>query len=114
VIGFTDHVQMVTTSNYNALANWCTRLLTTAHNKYSKFVITSRFLVTDPNNVLCLSPYRLANIPQLTKFESNSNLCYDRRSVGQSVLVSSTHLGLTTRFLFLSDSCGYVDVGHHL
>jgi hypothetical protein len=25
---------------------------------------------------------------------------------GQSVLVSSTHLGLTTRFLLLSDSCG--------
>jgi hypothetical protein len=27
-------------------------------------------------------------------------LCYDRRSVGQSVLVQSTHPGLTTRFLF--------------
>jgi hypothetical protein len=27
-------------------------------------------------------------------------LCYDRRSVGQSVLVESTHPGLTTRFLF--------------
>jgi hypothetical protein len=37
-------------------------------------------------------------------------LCYDRQSVGQSVLVSSTHLGLTTRFLFLPDSCGFVDV----
>jgi hypothetical protein len=33
---------------------------------------------------------------------SKSKLCYDRWSVGQSVLVSSTHLGLTTRFLFLS------------
>jgi hypothetical protein len=31
---------------------------------------------------------------------SKSNLCYDRRSVGQSVLVSSTHLGLKTSFLF--------------
>jgi hypothetical protein len=41
-------------------------------------------------------------------------LCYDRRSVGQSVLVSSTHLGLTTRFLLLSDSCGFVDVGRSL
>jgi hypothetical protein len=33
---------------------------------------------------------------------------------GQSVLVSSTHLGLTTRFLLLSDSCGFVDVGRPL
>jgi hypothetical protein len=41
-------------------------------------------------------------------------LYYDRRSVGQSVLVSSTHLGLTTRFLLLSDSCGFVDVGRSL
>jgi hypothetical protein len=36
------------------------------------------------------------------------------RSVGQSVLVSSTHLGLTTRFLLLSDSCGFVTVGRPL
>jgi hypothetical protein len=35
-------------------------------------------------------------------------------SVGQSVLVSSTHLGLTTRFLFLSGSCGFIDVGSSL
>jgi hypothetical protein len=40
--------------------------------------------------------------------------CYDRRSVGQSVLELSTHLGLTTRFLLLSDSCGFVDVGRSL
>jgi hypothetical protein len=41
----------------------------------------------------------------------NVTVCYDRRSVGQSVLVSSTHLGLTTRFLLLSDSCTFVDAG---
>jgi hypothetical protein len=33
---------------------------------------------------------------------------------GQSVLVSITHLGLTTRFFFLSDSCWFVDVGRPL
>jgi hypothetical protein len=33
---------------------------------------------------------------------------------GQSVLVSSPHLGPKTRFLLLSDSCGFVDVGHPL
>jgi hypothetical protein len=42
-----------------------------------------------------------------------SKSCYDRRSVGQSILVSSTHLGPKTRFL-LSDSCGFVDVGRPL
>jgi hypothetical protein len=46
--------------------------------------------------------------------ESNSKLCYDRRSVGQSVLVLSTHLGLKTRFLFLSDRSRFVDVGRPL
>jgi hypothetical protein len=39
-----------------------------------------------------------------------SNLFYDLRSVGQSFLVSSTHLGPKTRFLLLSDSCWFVDV----
>jgi hypothetical protein len=38
-------------------------------------------------------------------------LCYDRRSVGQSVLELSTHRGLTARFLLLSDSCEFVDLG---
>jgi hypothetical protein len=46
-----------------------------------------------------------------TRFSSKSKLCYDLRSVGQSVLVSSIHLWLTPRFLYLSDSCGFVDVG---
>jgi hypothetical protein len=41
-------------------------------------------------------------------------LRYDRRSVGQSVSVSSTHRRAKTRFLLLSDSCGFVDVGRHL
>jgi hypothetical protein len=45
---------------------------------------------------------------------SQSVLYYDRRSVGQSVLVSSPHLGLMTRFLLLSDSWGFVDMGHPL
>jgi hypothetical protein len=48
------------------------------------------------------------------RVESSRVLCYDRRSVGQSVLVSSTHLGLTTRFLLLLDSYGFADVGRSL
>jgi hypothetical protein len=43
-----------------------------------------------------------------------SKLRYDRRSVGQSVFVSSPHQGPKTRFLFLSDSCGFVHVGRPL
>jgi hypothetical protein len=43
---------------------------------------------------------------------SKLKLIYDRQSVGQSVLVSGTHLGPTTNFYFslkLSlDSCGFV------
>jgi hypothetical protein len=39
---------------------------------------------------------------------SMSVLCYDRWRVGQSVLVSSIHLGPKTRFLLLSDSCGFL------
>jgi hypothetical protein len=34
--------------------------------------------------------------------------------VGQSVLVSSTHPGPKTRFLSLSDSCGFADMGRPL
>jgi hypothetical protein len=41
-------------------------------------------------------------------------LCYDRRSAGQSVLEQSTHLGLTSRSLLLSDSYGFVDLGRPL
>jgi hypothetical protein len=37
--------------------------------------------------------------------------CYDRRLVRQSLLVSSTHLGITTRFVLLPDGCRFVDVG---
>jgi hypothetical protein len=52
----------LTTSNYSALANSYTHLLTTAHTKSSKSVFTRRFLVKDPNNVLCLCPYWLPNV----------------------------------------------------
>jgi hypothetical protein len=54
VIGFIEHLQMMTTSNYNALANSCTRVLTAARTKSSHYAFTSRFLVTDPNNILYL------------------------------------------------------------
>jgi hypothetical protein len=46
--------------------------------------------------------------------QSESKLCYDLRSVGQYVLVLNTHLGFKTRFLLLSDSYEFVDVGRSL
>jgi hypothetical protein len=49
-----------------------------------------------------------------SEVKSKSKLCYDRRSVGQSILVSSTHLALQTRSILLSDSCGFLDVGRFL
>jgi hypothetical protein len=55
--------------------------------------------------------------PQLPASHSNkskSKVCCDRRSVGQSVLVSRTHLGPKTKGLLLSDRCGFVDVEHSL
>jgi hypothetical protein len=45
----------------------------------------------------------------LYRLKTKAKLCYGRRLVGQSILVSSTHLGPKTRFLLLVDSCGFVD-----
>jgi hypothetical protein len=50
VIEFIDNLQMITTSNCNAVTNSCTSLLTTAHTKSFQFVFTSHFLIMDPNN----------------------------------------------------------------
>jgi hypothetical protein len=50
----------------------------------------------------------------ITVWQSSRVLCYDRRSFGQSILVSSTNLGLTTRFSLLSDCYGVADVGRSL
>jgi hypothetical protein len=103
--------QQVTLSNYNSLTGLHNLKVTVteAHKKSSVF--TSRFLVTDPI---------ISSVNVLTGWRISHNwlrvwvLCYDRRSVGQSALEKSTHLGLTTKFLLLSDSYGFVDVGRSL
>jgi hypothetical protein len=68
VARFIEHLytQLVTISIYNSLTGLHTLKITVtaAHTKSSVF--TSRFLVTDPDSVLCLGPCRLPNIPQLT------------------------------------------------
>jgi hypothetical protein len=43
-----------------------------------------------------------------------STPCYYRRSIGQSVLVSATHVVPKTRFLLLLDSCRFVEEGRRL
>jgi hypothetical protein len=45
---------------------------------------------------------------------SEVKLIYDRRSVGQSVLVSGSHLEPMTRFFFLYGDCGFPDMWHPL
>jgi hypothetical protein len=90
---------------------------------YFHFIFNRGCLAMDPNNgPFCSRRYRLATASQLTHSSKCSHILdwltsksklysyYDRRSVGQSVLVSSTHLAPKTTFLLLSDICGFVDV----
>jgi hypothetical protein len=102
VIGFIEHFQMVITSDYNTLANSCTRLLTRAHAKPSQFVFTNRFLITDPNNVLCLLPYWLANSLHLTKLRVRvSDLLYDWRFPANQLVLATSPLRLKiSNFIF--------------
>jgi hypothetical protein len=131
VIGFIDHLQVVTTIICNIVPDFQT-------TKYP-MLISSQPISTSlhcpfpgngyklhPPNVTVLQTY----IKSHTKYsnsssdnfgtqvkwtpESKSKLCYDRRSVGQFVLEQSTHLGLKTRSLLLSDSFRLVDVGRSL
>jgi hypothetical protein len=69
--------------------------------------------ISPRNGVAQLHPQALGSL--VVPFSlSVSELSYDRRSVGQSVLVSSPHLGLITRSLLLSDNCRFVDMGRPL
>jgi hypothetical protein len=48
-IGFIDHLYVVTTNNYNTIANFHTLQITIAHTKSFQCAVTSRFPVTDLN-----------------------------------------------------------------
>jgi hypothetical protein len=48
--GFIDHLQVVTTNNYNTIANFHTLQITTQHVKSFRSAFTSVFPVTDLNN----------------------------------------------------------------
>jgi hypothetical protein len=101
-------------------------LLTTAHVQHTKslnhtpilhrpIISTARVESSNASLLSCLT-YTDYSYWHYTDYwiQWVSELYYDRRSVGQSILVSSTHLGLTTRFLLLSANCGFVDVGRPL
>jgi hypothetical protein len=52
-----------------------------------------------------LGPLEIANLSHWKPtYMSKSKLCYDRQLVGQSVLVSGTHLWFMIIFVLLSDS----------
>jgi hypothetical protein len=106
-----------TTSNYSAITNRHTLQITTAHSKSFSAccVFTSRFLVTASNSEVS-SAFALTSLlsgeyptTELTT-KSQSHIATN----GQSVLVSSPHLGLMTRYLLLFDSYSLVIVGRHL
>jgi hypothetical protein len=55
VTGFIEHLQIVTTSNYSAIANSHTLQFTKARIKSSESAVS----MTDPNNVLCFRAHVL-------------------------------------------------------
>jgi hypothetical protein len=108
-----DHLWIPTTTNYNSLTEPHTPTITTitAHTKVSRPHQTppgngpqnSNYnSLTEPHTPTITTMTAHTKVPLLHQaplFAARvSELYYDRRSVGQSVLVSSTHLGLTIRF----------------
>jgi hypothetical protein len=103
-------------NQYSAIADLHTFQFIVAHT-LGFSVSTCRLLATDLNTEIITSNHSEVFLPFLVQSSWNLGtqlllawvwvLCYDRRSVG-------THLGLTTRSLLVSDSCGLVDVWRSL
>jgi hypothetical protein len=124
VIGFTKHLQIITIANSHPLQ------FSRAYTK-SQFAFTSPFLVKDPNNALCLHPYGLANVSQLTRLrvtllgykplETHGQTFFlQLNSCGHSLYVTSSLtrgwvcrlellLGLTSAVILKSESSGTHD-----
>jgi hypothetical protein len=100
--------QRTSTQNWHFKSLWSLLVISSSITLYSSVLICTH------NWLLWTALHLFQFAFPLLRSKSKSKLCYDRRSVGQSVLVSSTHLGLKNTFLFLSDSCGFVDVGRPL
>jgi hypothetical protein len=100
-------------------------LTITMHYSNSKYIFSSILLWSDiflfwyelrlSSFLVCLLLVsELLLLSASTDLVLKSKSCCDWRSVDQSLLVSSTHLGLMARFLLLSDSRGFVDVERSL
>jgi hypothetical protein len=132
VIGCSEHLQIITTSNYGAIMNSHTQKFTTAHTKSSQYALFSpmaagSMLTFTANFLFFWLPSRYSKINSVagglltpTSYSSPLNylrntlfkfklICY-RRSVGQSILLSGSHLEPMTRFLFsvFSQSQSYI------
>jgi hypothetical protein len=127
MIGFTDpslYNLSLNYNQYNTVADLHTFQFTVVH-ALGVAVATSRILATELNTGTITSNHyevflswdcRLPEFRSTTTqisisisslISSQSVLHYDRRSVGQSVLVSSPHLGLMTRFFHCQTIAGF-------
>jgi hypothetical protein len=107
-------VELLTVMNYliSSVCSLCYLiLLSKIHIHVEKFIVLLHHKIPFLSLFCKLpTPEFISNSSQKSKWK----LFYDWRSIGQSFLVSVTHLGLTTRILLLSDICGFVDVGRSL
>jgi hypothetical protein len=108
VIGFVEHLQIVTTSNYSSNANSLPQQFTTARTRFSVCcVFTSRCLVTIPTmssaSVLTLIPG--GDYPTSNSFRITVSL---RLAVyRQSVHLGDKTLEVTTNNFFQLNTCGH-------
>jgi hypothetical protein len=88
VTRFTEHLRIVTTSNYNAIANLHILHITTAHAKPSQRAFSSRFPVADLNNssasVLTSLLYGEYPITELNSSQSQNYVTTDGQSASLS------------------------------
>jgi hypothetical protein len=118
IIGFIEHLQNVATRNYDSLTQLRTLKITvtTAHTKSpqsSPAVAWQRLTMANVPLPVGFRTVPGLSYQLLTSHNCNSQLtqrkpklCYDRRSVGQSVLLSSTHLGRKTSFYYCQTVAG--------
>jgi hypothetical protein len=111
LIRFIAHFQIVTTTNYSAIANSHNLQFIRAHTKSSQFALTSPFLVMNPNNVLCLRPYWLENVSQLiklTKSQSQGQIYFTTGGLRPKVCLGTKPLGTHDQnFSFQLSPCGH-------
>jgi hypothetical protein len=115
--GFTDHLQVVTTSNCNTVVNFHTLQITTAHAKSSQSaVFTGHSLVMASNSEgTLLAPIKSSlhrppynSLYSKSKSKSKSKSLYNWRfTVNQFVLAPSPSRLAIRGFFFQLNSCGH-------